>query len=227
MPIQKPNTTRQCCTHAVHNTPDDSQFTITGHDEDSTDSEEYSFNIHATNTKKQSKQSFYTKLKLGKSSSANIIDESTFSIIQKENPSIQQTRSRIRLFAFGRTKSLPLIGQFQCLLESKKRFAYGTIIVVKNANGCLPSGKTSIDLNFLTIKVNKVTTNPKAVSQLSTHKKLPNRLRPVITEFDKVFHGVGKLTDVQIHLHIDKNVKPVVQPTRRIPFARVRKLQAT
>ena len=34
-----------------------------------------------------------------------------------------------------------------------------------------------------------------------------------------MFHGVGELTDVQVHLHIDKNVKPVVQPTRRIPFA--------
>ena len=153
------------------------------------------------------------------------MDESTFAIIQKENPSIQLSRSRKRLFAFGSRKPLPLIGQFQCLLESKKRFAYATIIVVKNATGCLVSGKTSIDLNFLTIEVNKVTTYPEVVSQLSTHKKLPNRLRPVITEFDEVFHGAGKLTDVQVHLHIDKNVKPVVQPTRRISLALRQKVE--
>ena len=100
--------------------------------------------------------------------------------------------------AFGSTKPLPLIGQFQCLLESKKQLAYATIIVVKNATGCLLSGKTSIDLNFLTIKVNKVTTYPEAVGKLSTRKKIPNRLRLVVTELEEVFYGVGKFADVQV-----------------------------
>jgi hypothetical protein len=156
------------------------------------------------------------KFQIDSGSTANIIDEFTFSNIQKENPSIQLTKSKKRLFAFGAVTPLQLLGQFHCVLESKKRLAYATIIVVKNATGCLLSGKTSIDLNFLTIRVN---TKPATFSQLSKHKKLPDRLRPVISEFDEVFHGVGKLKDVQVHLHIDKNVKPVVQPTRRIPFA--------
>ena len=91
--------------------------------------------------------------------------------------------------------------------------------------GCLLSGKTSIDLNFLTIKVNKVTPHPAGISKLSAHKKLPNRLRPAIQEFDKVFHGVANLTDIQVHLHSDKNVTPVVQPTGRIPFALHQKVE--
>ena len=33
------------------------------------------------------------------------------------------------------------------------------------------------------------------------------------------------MKDVQVHLHIDKNVKPVVQPTRRIPFALRQKVE--
>ncbi len=41
----------------------------------------------------------------------------------------------------------------------------------------------------------------------------------MITKYDNVFRGVGKLTDVHVHLHINKEIKPVVQPTRRIPFA--------
>ena len=48
----------------------------------------------------------------------------------------------------------------------------------------------------------------------------------MVTKYDKVFHGVGKLTDVQVHLHINKEIKPVVQPTRRIPFAIRKKLKA-
>ena len=218
--------------NAVQSDTENSQYP--SQDEDSTDSDEYSFNVHATNIKEQDKQSFYAKLKLGKStikfqidsgSSANIIDESTFAIIHKENPEIQLTKSRKRLFAFGSKTPLPLLGQFQCVLESKKRLAHATIVVVKNATGCLLSGKTSIDLNIVTITVNKVNTKPATFSKLSNHKKLPNRLRPVIAEFDEVFHGVGKLTDVQVHLHIDENVKPVVQPTRRIPFALRQKVE--
>ncbi|XP_028416349.1 uncharacterized protein LOC114540276 [Dendronephthya gigantea] len=87
--------------NAVQNDAQDLQSTK---DEDSTDSEEYSFSVYKgkgpceTSTNKQNKQLFHTKLKLGKStirfqidsgSSANIIDEHTFSTIQKENPSIK------------------------------------------------------------------------------------------------------------------------------------------
>ena len=41
----------------------------------------------------------------------------------------------------------------------------------------------------------------------------------MITKYDKVFHGIGKLTGVQVHLHINKEIRPVVQPIRRIPFS--------
>ena len=44
-------------------------------------------------------------------------------------------------------------------------------------------------------------------------------MRPLIQEYDEIFHGVGKLTDVKVKLHVHPDVKPVVQPTRRIPFA--------
>ena len=78
---------------------EDPNFTNPGHDGDSADSEEYmQFQyIHAASAKKQNKQSFYTKIQIGKStinfqidsgSSAKIIDKSTFATIQKDSPSI-------------------------------------------------------------------------------------------------------------------------------------------
>lgn len=33
-----------------------------------------------------------------------------------------------------------------------------------------------------------------------------------------MFSGVGKLKDYQLKLHINKDVKPVAQPVRRLPF---------
>ena len=38
----------------------------------------------------------------------------------------------------------------------------------------------------------------------------------IVNEFKDVFTGVGRMKDVEIKLHVDKNVEPVVQPCRRI-----------
>ena len=40
----------------------------------------------------------------------------------------------------------------------------------------------------------------------------------LIEEYDDLFHGLGKLKNYQIKLHIDEDVSPVVQPHRRVPF---------
>ena len=37
--------------------------------------------------------------------------------------------------------------------------------------------------------------------------------------FDDCCKGVGKLKNFQLQLHVDENVKPIVQPLRRLPFA--------
>ena len=41
-----------------------------------------------------------------------------------------------------------------------------------------------------------------------------------MTKFPKVFEGLGKLKGYQLKLHQDKNIPPVVQPLRRIPFSK-------
>ena len=40
----------------------------------------------------------------------------------------------------------------------------------------------------------------------------------IVKTFADVFTGVGKLKFYQLKLHINKNVKPVAQPVRRLPF---------
>ena len=93
---------------------------------------------------------------------------------------------------------------------------------MKGTTGCLLSGQTSIDLSFITVKVNNVKTKS-TFTKLASQEKVSPRLKP---KYDKVFHGVGKLTDVQVHLHINKEIKPVVQPTRRILFAIRKKVES-
>ena len=40
----------------------------------------------------------------------------------------------------------------------------------------------------------------------------------MIEEYDDLFHGLGKLKNYQVKLHIDEDVPPVAQPHRRVPF---------
>ena len=40
----------------------------------------------------------------------------------------------------------------------------------------------------------------------------------LLAEYDDLFHGLGKLKNYQIKLHIDEEVPPVAQPHGRVPF---------
>ena len=40
----------------------------------------------------------------------------------------------------------------------------------------------------------------------------------MLKKYDETMQGIGKLEDDEIKLDIDPTIKPVVQPTRRIPF---------
>ena len=70
----------------------------------------------------------------------------------------------------------------------------------------------SLDLN--TIQVSKMLN-----SQLPDLAHVPDLdAKEIIRQHQTVFHGIGKLKDKQITLSIDKEVKPIAQKTRRIPF---------
>ena len=97
--------------------------------DESSDSDENTFPINDVqnqpNTRKE-QRSFNANLKIGKStipfqsdsgSSVNIIDETTFQRIKRNNPNIVLRKSRKRLFGFGSQTPLPLVGQFECVLE--------------------------------------------------------------------------------------------------------------
>ena len=223
------NTARSPPSSTSDNTDSEGSETSTSNDNEGA----FIINEIKANERAKKQRSFHANLKLGKStirfqidsgSTVNIIDENTFQAIKKQNPDIILRKTRKRLFGFGSKAPLPVLGQIECLLESKQRITSATIVVVKGTTGCLLSGQTSIDLKFLTVKVNKVQEKP-AFSKLASQDKVPPRLKPVISKYDKVFHGVGKLTDVQVQLHINKEVRPVVQPTRRIPFAIRKKVE--
>lgn len=64
--------------------------------------------------------------------------------------------------------------------------------------------ETALAMGVLKI-INSVNTVPTVVDKLAG-------------TYDSLFHGIGKMKDVKVKLHIDKTVEPVAQKHRRIPF---------
>ncbi|KAJ8038564.1 hypothetical protein HOLleu_16023 [Holothuria leucospilota] len=60
----------------------------------------------------------------------------------------------------------------------------------------------------------------RVVKQISTNAESTDS---IVNQYRDLFHGMGKLKDVQCTLHEDKSISPVTQRHRRIPF-HVRKL---
>ena len=80
-------------------------------------------------------------------------------------------------------------------------------------HGSLLSYHTATELGLLNVNVN-ATTACSDITQSNLEIQYPS-----------VFSGIGKLKDHQVKLHIDKNVVPVTQPHRRIPFHLRKKLE--
>ena len=56
-----------------------------------------------------------------------------------------------------------------------------------------------------------------ALNLIKFTKKITTK-ESIIQEFGSVFRGIGKMKGVQVKLHIDETVQPVVQQYRRVPI---------
>ena len=141
-----------------------------------------------------------------------IIDEKTFAHISKSMPiSLKQTRTKL----FASTEQLPVIGQFEAILETKKCIAVSTLHVIKGNCGSLLSYETAAELNLIQVNINNVkvesTDKCKHESSKISKTKIEN-------QFPKLFQGIRQLKNFEVKLHIDPTVSPVAQPARTIPF---------
>ena len=135
--------------------------------------------------------------------SANIMDESSFNKVNK-TCAIQLNPSNKRIFAYGSDSQLKVRGQFTADIGTRAKHIQTTVHVLQGNHGSLLSYGTARDLGLVEVKVNPIQ------SQHASEE--------FIHQFPSLFHGIGKLKDVEVQLHIDKTIKPVAQAARRIPF---------
>ena len=166
-----------------------------------------SVNVKVSNVK--------VKMIIDTGASINIIDEKTFAHISKSTP-IWLKRTRTKLFAYGSTEQLPVIGQFEAILETKKRITVSTIHVVKGNCGSLLSYQTATELNLIQVSINNV--NVESTNKCK-HESSKISKTKIEKQFPKLFQGIGQLKNFEIKLHIDPTVSPVAQPARiEFPF---------
>lgn len=107
-----------------------------------------------------------------------------------------------RLFAVQCTKPMQIKGMFTTEIKFNSLQTSSEIYVSENDIDPLLSSKTSQDLGLIKVNVNLIESSSEYI----------------ISKYPKLFSGIGKLKDMQVHLHIDPKIHPVAQPHRRIPF---------
>ena len=172
--------------------------------------------------------------------SINVMDENAFSKLQSHTVrnDIKLKQPRTKIYTYGSTTPLNVLGTFTTVVESHRRITFAMFYVVKAGNGSLLSCKTAQELDLIRLNVSSIDTKvnkyPSKAQSTPQHIKstLPSitylpkclnttnspKTHDLVSRYQHLFQGVGKMRDVEITLHIDPNVPPVAQPERRIPF---------
>lgn len=138
--------------------------------------------------------------------SINILDEKEYHRLTNR-PKLEP--SSVKIYGYRSKVPLRVLGKFHTTLESETKKLNAKLYVVEGSGGSLLSWKTSQELRLL-----------QTIQQVKDLPSKPDTKGPanLIEEYDDLFHGLGKLKNYQVKLHIDEDVPPVAQPHRRVPF---------
>ena len=128
----------------------------------------------------------------------NTIDEHAYRTL---TPCPQLTPSLTKLYGYKSLESIESLGCFDAILTCRSNQIASTVTVIKGYAPCLLGYRACTELGILKI-INNITSSSDLKSKYS--KLFENR--------------IGQLIDYEVHLSIDKSVKPVAIKHRRIPF---------
>lgn len=145
--------------------------------------------------------------------SCNLIDKQTWESLKRENIRCTSKAENKALFAYGQAAPLSTLGTFRCVIVCKDtgRRCLGEFTVINSRGRPIIGKSTAERLNVLRVgpPTNKMV---QSVVCEGTGEDF-------IKSYPEVFSGVGKLKNYQLKLHINRNVQPVVQSSRRIPYS--------
>ncbi|XP_064479163.1 uncharacterized protein K02A2.6-like [Ornithodoros turicata] len=137
--------------------------------------------------------------------SVSVISRDTFCQLRGK-PEIKKSNTRV--YAFGSQQPLPIIGKICAALSYKDKTSTEDIFIIEKSVSSILSFTAATNLDLIKVAY----TVDKSQSPL--------------VQFPSICSVVGKLKNFQVHLQIDKEVAPVAQPYRRVPFALRKKVEA-
>ena len=135
--------------------------------------------------------------------SVNIISENRLKLLKGNDVPLKKSKSK--LYPYGSSNPLPVIGWFTAEIETKSKTNVAKIYVCRGDAQSLLGLQTALDLEVVKI-INNVSTN------------ISGDLRDIIKNHASRFEGIGLMKDVKVKLCIDPEVTPVANKHRRIPF---------
>lgn len=214
MNCKKPNHfARQCKSKALHelHEPDDSTSDplfvgeLKVHEVTQTDTEKAWFSVIKVEGRS-------VKFKLDTGAEANVLPESIFHKLQ--HGPLRKTQAK--LSTYGNTGVIKPVGKstLTCKTSSDNREKLDFFVVDFHATPIL---------GFEACKKLKLVEKIDVISQPVTHRKRTTR-SSLLSDNEAVFSGLGKF-EGQYHIEIDKTVKPVVNPPRKVPETLLPKLK--
>ena len=141
--------------------------------------------------------------------SCNLIDYETWDNLKRNSVKCDSKQSDKKLFAYGQKEPIQVAGTFvsEIVCEINGEKCVDEFTVFKGTGRTLLGKNTAEKLKVLRVghvHVSSVTTEGSDTD--------------IREGYADILTGVGKLKDYQLKLHLNKDVKPVAQPVRRLPF---------
>ena len=138
------------------------------------------------------------------------IDQKTWEELKQKGVKCESENTNQKLYPYGTSEPLDTLGKFEASVNLAGKDVTAEFIIICNEGRSIMIGKTAMELDVprLGPQVNAVST--------------PD----LVDKYKACFKGVGKLTDYQVKIHVNKEVSPVSQHPRRVPFSLREKVES-
>ena len=129
--------------------------------------------------------------------SFNVIDGKTYQTIIKsrQNKRISLSNTATKIYSYGGSKPLPVLGTFTTHVESKQKRTPATIYVIRGEHGCLLSYQTTTELDLISIGTSSIASVNASPPTAST-----NNSNDILKRCPDLFTGIGNMKDFQVEL---------------------------
>ena len=96
-------------------------------------------------------------------------------ILSSRNESMHLKKMKTSVYAFGSREPIQLQGKFDTVIESKRRVTVATLYAMKETpdqpSTSILSYQTALELNLITMRINKLSEQPEVNSSVSEHRR--------------------------------------------------------